>query len=89
MTYEDYLLILLLLKGSDTRVMRTADLIEMNMKKNGQSDFKMTEAYTTLHADTRLSIRYLFGSVMPFQSTYEGQGFSGRIYFTDTIYQSY
>lgn len=88
-TYEDYLLILLLLKGSDTRVMRTADLIEMNMKKNGQSDFKMTEAYTTLHADTRLSIRYLFGSVMPFQSTYEGQGFSGRIYFTDTIYQSY
>lgn len=88
-TYEDYLLILLLLKGSETRVMRTADLIEMNMKKNGQSDFTMAEAYTTLHADTRLSIRYLFGSVMPFQSTYEGQGFLGRIYFTDTIYQSY
>ncbi len=88
-SYEDYLLILLLIKGRDKRMMRTEDLIEMNIKKGGDSDFTMANSYTWIHADTKLSIRYLFGNVMPFQETYEKNGYSGRMHFTNTIYQGY
>ncbi len=88
-SYEDYLLILLLIKGRDKRMMRTEDLIEMNMKKGGDSDFTMANSYTWIHVDTKLSIRYLFGNVMPFQETYEKNGYSGRMHFTNTIYQGY
>ena len=88
-SYEDYLLILLLVKGRDKRIMRSADLIEMNMIKAGQTDFTMEKAYTYIHADTELSIRYLFGSVMPFGQAYEEKGYSGRMHFTNTIYQGY
>ncbi len=88
-SYEDYPLILLLIKGRDKRMMRTEDLIEMNMKKGGDSDFTMANSYTWIHADTKLSIRYLFGNVMPFQETYEKNGYSGRMHFTNTIYQGY
>lgn len=88
-SYEDYLLIMLLIKGEEKRLARTADLIEFNMKNDGEEDFTMAKAYTWLHADTKLSIRYLFGGVMPFQSYYEAGGVSGRMNFTNTIYQGY
>lgn len=88
-SYEDYLLILLLIKGEEKRLARTADLIEFNMKNDGEEDFTMAKAYTWLHADTELSIRYLFGGVMPFRSYYEAGGISGRMNFTNTIYQGY
>ena len=88
-SYEDYLMILLLLKGDDKRIMRTADLVEMNMKKNDSADFTMKEAYTYLHADSKMSIRYLFGSVQPFQSSYESKGYTGRMKFNNTIYMGY
>lgn len=88
-SYEDYLLILLLIKGREKRIMRSADLIEMNMIKAGETDFTMAKAYTYLHADTKLSIRYLFGSVMPFGQAYEQKGYTGRMHFTNTIYQGY
>lgn len=86
--YEDYLLILLLAKGEDKRIMRSMDLIEMNMK-NVQSGFKLEQSYTYLKADTALSLRYLFGNVAPFQQTYQENGVSGRMKFTNTIYQGY
>lgn len=88
-SYEDYLTLFMLMAGKEKRIMRSADLIEMNMKKNGETDFTMAEAYTYLRAESGLSIRHLFGSVMPFQETYESQGYSGRIRFTNTIYQGY
>lgn len=87
--YEDYLLILLLLKGREKRIMRSADLIEMNMKKNGSSNFTMGNACTYLQADTKLSIRYLFGSVTPFGTSYEDSGYTGRMRFNNTIYMGY
>lgn len=87
--YEDYLLILLLLKGDDKRVRRTADLVEMNMRVNGQADFKLSNAYTYMKADTKMSIRYLFGDIMPFGSIYEEQGYAGRIPYSNTTYQGY
>ncbi len=88
-SYEDYLLILLLLKGREKRIMRTADLIEMNMKNSGETDFSMAKAYTWIHGDTKLSIRYMFGSVMPFEESYREQGYTGRMTFTNTVYLGY
>lgn len=87
-TYEDYLLILLLIKGRTKRVMRAADLIEMNMRQ-GQADFRMSEAFTCLRAGTSLSIRYLFGGAGPFGAEYGKNGLTGRMRFENTIYQSY
>ena len=89
-TYEDYLLLLLLLKGDDKRIMRSADLIEYNMKKiDGQEDFSMAEAYTCIKADADVSLRYLFGDVMPFQSLYRDNGYGGRMHFSGTVYLGY
>ena len=88
-SYEDYLLMLLLLTGREKRILRTADLVEINMKKNGAAGFTMADAYTWIHGDTKLSISYLFGTVEPFQDTYEEGGYTGRMYFTNTIYQGY
>ena len=69
--------------------MRSADLIEMNMKKAGETDFSMDQAYTWIHADTELSIRYLFGNIAPFSAAYEAGGYTGRMHYTNTIYQGY
>lgn len=88
-SYEDYLLILLLVKGRDKRIMRSADLIEANMKKGGASDFTMAEAYTYLYADSKMSIRYLFGSIKPFETDYRKNGITGRMRFKNTIYLGY
>lgn len=87
-TYEDYLLIMLVLKGKEKRILRTADLIEMNMKKK-ENDFSMAKAYTYLRADSDMSVRYMFGSIAPFQSEYEKNGVTGRMKFKSTIYQGY
>lgn len=87
-TYEDYLLIMLVIKGKEKRLLRTADLIEMNMKKK-DSEFSMTKAYTYLRAESDMSVRYLFGSVAPFQAEYERNGVTGRMKFQSTIYQGY
>lgn len=88
-SYEDYLMILLLITGRDKRIMRTADLVEMNMRKCGYADFTMANAYTYIHADVEVSIRHLFGGIKPFQSDYEAGGHSGRMKFNNTIYLGY
>ncbi len=87
-TYEDYLLMLLFIKGRKTRDMRVADLVEMNMRQD-HSDFRMAQAYTWIKADTDLSIRYLFGGISPFGQEYEKNGYTGRMKFTNTVYQGY
>lgn len=88
-TYEDYLLIMLLLKFPETRIMRSADLIEVNMKNNGEESFAMNNAFTYLKADSQMSSRYLFGSTAPFKADYEANGVTGRMKYTNTIYQGY
>ena len=87
-SYEDYLLIMLLMQGEKTRLMRSADLIEFNMKKQ-DSGFTMVEAYTYLQGTSQISTRYLFGNVMPFQTEYEKGGVSGRMKFSSEIYLGY
>lgn len=86
--YEDYLLMLLLLEGSQKRLMRTADLVEMNMQLT-ESGFKMDKAYTYIRAKSNLSICYLFLDTKPFTGEYEGAGLSGRLKFESVIYQGY
>lgn len=68
--------------------MRSADLIEFNMKKQ-DSGFTMAEAYTYLQGTSQISTRYLFGNVMPFQTEYEKGGVSGRMKFSSEIYLGY
>lgn len=87
-SYEDYLLILLLIQGKEKQILRTADLIEMNMKKT-DGNFTMANAYTYLRAESAMSVRYMFGSVTPFQAEYEKNGVMGRMKFKSTIYQGY
>lgn len=86
--YEDYLLMFLLLEGSQKRLMRTADLVEMNMQL-AESGFKMDKAYTYIRAKSNLSIRYLFLDTKPFTSEYQGAGLGGRLKFENVIYQGY
>ena len=69
--------------------MRSADLIEFNMKENGEPTFSMAKAYTYMQADTVVSLRYLFNQVMPFQTAYEESGNTGRLQFTSSIYMGY
>lgn len=87
-SYEDYLMVMLLIAGENTRLMRAADLIEMNMRQK-QPDFTMAGAYTFINAKTELSTRYLFGSVGPFQETYAKENAVGRMRFTNEIYLGY
>lgn len=87
-SYEDYLLIMMLIEGRNQRLMRSADIIEINMKKK-DPDFAMDQAFTYLRANTDLSVRYLFGSTNPFQMEYEQAGVTGRMKFNHTIYQGY
>lgn len=87
-SYEDYLLIMLLIQGQESRLMRSADLIEFNMKKQ-DSGFTMAGAYTYLQGTSQISTRYLFGSVMPFQAEYEKGGATGRMKFSSEIYLGY
>ena len=87
-SYEDYLLIMMLIEGRNQRLMRSADIIEINMKKKAP-DFAMDQAFTYLRANTDLSVRYLFGSTNPFQVEYEQAGVTGRMKFNHTIYQGY
>ncbi len=80
---------MLLLKFPETRIMRSADLIEVNMKNNGEESFSMDNAFTYLKADSQMSIRYLFGSTAPFKADYEANGVTERIKYSNTIYQGY
>ena len=87
--YEDYLLFFLLMKGSDNRLMKIADLVQMDMQEMGSSGFKMDQAFTCIRAKSNLSIRYLFLNTDPISQTYKDAGVSGRMKFNSVIYQGY
>jgi hypothetical protein len=85
LSYEDYLVIMLAFVGADTRLVRTADLIQLNMGKLGQGDFRMDSAYTYFKTSSNIGIKYLFQGVSQFGWGYSGAG----IGFTNTIYKGY
>ena len=68
----------------DTRLLRIADLIQLNMNKRYGS-FSMNESYTYLKADTTVRIKYMFEPVKQFTNSYKGTGLK----FKNTIYQGY
>lgn len=83
--YEDYLLMLMCFVGRETRLLRVADLIEMNMNERGNKDFKMSEAYTYVHADTTVKMNHLFQKVKQFENSYSTSSLS----LSNEIYQGY
>lgn len=83
--YEDYLLLLMCFVDRNTRLLRVADLIQLNMQTRGQTDFKMSEANTYIMAETTVSAKYLFQPVKQFTDSYTGTGFTLK----NKIYQGY
>jgi len=83
--YEDYLLLLMCFVDRDTRLLRVADLIELNMQERGQGSFKMSEANTYVEASTSVSVKFLFQPVKQFSNSYSGTGFNVK----NMIYQGY
>ena len=84
-SYEDYLIILMCFVDRETRLLRTADLIQLNMNKRCGGGFSMNDSYTYLKADTTVRIKYMFQPIKQFSSSYNGTGLK----FTNTIYQGY
>lgn len=87
-SYEDYLILLLMLKKSNTRVMRSGDLIEMNMRKKDEG-FRLSEAYTTVRAASDLSIRYLFLQEPVFEEAMGKDYSSAKIKYSNLTYLGY
>lgn len=53
--YEDYLLLLMFLVNENTRVLRTMDLVQINMKYRYYEDFNFAEYYTGLSFSLRIN----------------------------------
>lgn len=85
-SYEDYLLVMLCFVGREKRLLRVADIIQLNMPlRGGSSDFKMSNSYTYIAATTGVRIKYLFQPIAQFTSSYKGTGLK----FTNEIHQGY
>ncbi|MBE7065659.1 MAG: hypothetical protein E7384_07620 [Ruminococcaceae bacterium] len=59
MDYKDYLNILLLAVPAKTKLLRICDLIELNMKNSVTDAFDISEVYTGIICDTRVSFKSL------------------------------
>ncbi len=53
--YEDYILLLMFLVNENTRVLRTMDLVQINMKYRYYEDFNFAEYYTGLSFSLRIN----------------------------------
>lgn len=53
--YEEYLLVLMLLVNENTRLLRTMDLVQINMKYRYYEDFNFDEYYTGLSFSVRIN----------------------------------
>jgi hypothetical protein len=61
MDYSDYLMLFLTIKSESTKLSRIQDLIQLNMRKiSGNSDFRLSEAYTCIRSDVTVSISRIF-----------------------------
>ena len=69
----------------ETRLLRVADLVQLNMQANGHNDFKMSEANTYIRAETVVNMKYLFQPIQQFTNSYKGNG----LVLKNTIYQGY
>ncbi len=62
--YENYLYFFLLLTNRDNKLLRTADIIQLNMSKLKYSSYALAEHYTYIRYDTLTTIKPLFISSM-------------------------
>ena len=63
--YGDYLRILLLLENETTKLERLQEVIQVNMRQQGnRSEFQMCQSYVNVYADAKCSINYVFMSQM-------------------------
>ncbi len=86
-SYEDYLLIMLLFVGSETRVRRIGDLVQLNMRHRYKDGFLLKNAPTYIEATTDVSMPYLFQSINQFSDFYKGYGTGINV--KSTIFQGY
>lgn len=65
--YVDYLRILLLMQRKEKTLLRTEDLIQMNLCKFTGEDYKLSEIYTHIGVQGDVSMKYLFmtSAIMP------------------------
>lgn len=85
--YEDYLLLMLLCVGSETRVRRIGDLVQLNMRHRYKDGFLLKNAPTYIEATTDVSMPYLFQSINQFSDFYKGYGTGINV--KSTIFQGY
>lgn len=76
--YEDYLRIFLLMMNQQTKVERVQSLIQANMIRGGDENFRMEDSAVAVWADMECEIRYLFmtNAILP-----EGVKRQGRMRF--------
>ena len=56
--YETYLYFLLLLVGRETKLLRMADIMQLNMQTlTGDSDYFMADHYTAVRAETEVTMK--------------------------------
>jgi len=84
-SYEDYLIIMLCFVGRETRLLRIADLIQLNMGKRTSQELMMNDAFTYIKADTSVSMKYMFQPIQQFSNSYDGTGLK----INNVIYQGY
>lgn len=53
--YEDYLLVLMVFVNENTRILRTMDLVQINMKYRYYEDFNFDEYYTGLSFSIKIN----------------------------------
>ncbi len=85
--YETYIYFLLLLVGRETKLLRMADIIQLNMQTlTGDGDYFMADHYTAVRAETEVTIKPMMMG-LPFVPSDMREG--GRYKIKTMIYEGY
>ncbi len=88
--YEDYLRIFLFLMPYEEKMLRIADLIEINMMEEGDTKFKSKEASTFIRVETTATMDYLFLNQPFVGKTIDDDKLpKGKLNLKKLIYQGY
>ena len=86
-TYETYLWFFMLIRDREQKIVRAADLMQMNIRQAGNESYKLADHYTYIRCK----------AVASFKPTFMGLGFipgdfsdyKGRPFVTSINYQGY
>jgi hypothetical protein len=59
-SYETYLWFFMLLNGKERKLLRSADLMQLNIRKGGNSSYIMADHYTYVRCYTKATIKPMF-----------------------------